>query len=614
MKRYYKQYIFLLFSAGLLFSSCKRELEDQFHNPEVYSKTENLFGGMFLKMCAENKVFSQDYGEFYWQLNAGTEVPGYAQIAQRFVTDRYTWFLTYDDLTGTSGFGANSTDLWNNRLNNFYTRARYWAVLKDELAKIDGQALTDSKIYYTLATAVKDYVAIINVDFYNSIPFSDAFKGSEGVFFPRFDDPKEIYLSVLNELKAITEELPGLYNNMSTLGKEIFTRNDICFQGDINKWIQYINALRLKFALRISGVEEATAKTHLADVLTKPLPTTDFTWRLPVDNAPESNGFWLRGVYENTFACFVPDIMMRRMNRGMAMYEPGIDDPRLPVIAMPTKFFDGAYDPVVNKRQYVGVSYDFDAQKPGYVAGHRYATTANSFAMSLEQNAKSMYNHTTFQHNSKFPVYMMSLAELDLIKAEIALKNLANTGKTSGEHIRDAITNSINFWYARNEESRMAASFVSKAINGNYFTGPVSFSTNRYGEDSAKYFHPAYPAAPVITQFADSIVNRFNTRGGVEDKMEILMQQKYIHLNIMTPFELWSDLRRTRHPYLEPATFTGKVMKPFPERLKYPLSALQTNAAEYEKVRNQDNFTTPIFWVPADKRAVNPYWPGYTYE
>jgi hypothetical protein len=613
MKRQLLKYTFLLFSVSTLVS-CKKDLEDQFNNPEVYSKVENLYGGMFIKMLTENKVYSQDYGEFYWQLNAGTEVPGYSQIAQRHITDRYAWFLNFDDLSGTNAFGGNTNNLWNNRLNDFYTRARTWAVLNDELSKISGQALADNKIYFTISTVIKDYSALQNVDFYNSIPYTEAFKGSEGVFYPKFDDPLEIYKTILNELKVLGEELPTVYAGMSALAKSVFATNDLAMKGDINKWVQYINAIRLKAAIRISGVDEATAKTHIQDVLTKELPTTDLTWSLTVDVAPESNGFWIRGLGENSFASFIPDIMMKRMNSGAPSYQPGKDDPRLPVIAMPTKFFDGAYDPSVNKRSYFGVSYNTDAQKPDYVAGHRYATNPNSFIASLQQNAKSQYNYTTYTHNAKFPAYMMSLAEQDLLLAEVALKNLGNTGKTAADHIKDAIAHSTDFWYTRNEESRMAASFRAKAISGNYFVGPLSFSSNRFGEDSALYFHPAKPSTAIVNQYADSIATRFNSRGNLEDKMEILMQQKYIHLNIMAPFELWAELRRTRHPYLEPMTFTGKVMKPFPERLKYPTITLGTNPDEYIKVKDQDNFTTPVFWVPQSKRSVIPYWPNYNYE
>lgn len=616
MKRYILKYLFLIFLISSFFS-CKKKLEEQFHNPEVYSKTENLFGGIFLAMLTEHKVFIQDYGEFYYQLNGGTEVPGYAQIAQRLITDRYPWFLDYDDLTGVNAFGGGVTGspLWTNRLTDFYKRSRYWAVLNDELKKItDSAKLIDNKIYYTLATVIKDYSALINVDFYNSIQYSEAFKASEEVFFSKFDDPKSIYVSVLSDLKQIMQDLPQIYGRMSELGKQILSKNDVAFNGDINKWLQFINALRLRYAVRISGVDAQLAKSELQDILAKPFPTQDLLQPIFADEGPESNGFWIRGLGENSFASFIPNIIMKRMNRNLGMYEPGIDDPRLPVIAMPTKYFEGGYSSTVNKRKYIGVSYNADAQKPDYVAGERYTTTPNSFILSLQQNSKSQYHLTTYTHNSRFPAYMMSLAEVDLLLAEVALKNLGTTPKTAGAYIKDAIMHSTDFWYARNEESRMAASFRNKALAGNYFTGPQTFATNRFGEDSALYMHPAKPSAAIVGQYADSIVNRFNTAGGLENQMEILMQQKYIHLNIIAPYELWTELRRTRHPYLEPLTFTGKVMKPFPERLRYPTDFAQTDPEHFAAVQSQNNFTTPIFWVPESLKNVIPYWNDYNYQ
>lgn len=615
MQRYIVKYCLLLLFGASVLSGCKKQLEEEFKNPEQYTEVQELFGGMFRSMVTEHKIFVQDYGEFYWQMNAGLEVPGYIQLAQRLVTDRYTWFAGYNDLTGVSGFGSLSNNtLWNGRLDDYYVRGRFWAVLKNELSKVPEEALVNNKIYYTLATVIKDYMTLITVDFYNNIPYSEAFRGPESIFYPKFDDPKEIYVSVMNELKQLYTDIQTVYDGMTDLGKNLFGTNDLAFAGDIQKWLQFTNAVRLRAAIRISGVDETLAKAEIADILTKQLPTTDLLQPMYAEAAPESNGFWIRGLGENSFASFIPNIIMRRMNRDLGTYQPGIDDPRLPVIAMPTKFFIEPWTPTNNGRSYVGVSYDTDSQKPDYVAGHRYAVNANSFIETLRQNAKSQYNYTTYTHNSKFPVYMMSMAEVDLLLSEVALKNLGNTGKTAGAHIKDAIIHSTDFWYARNEESRMSSSFRNKALAGGYFVGPATFGTNRFGEDSAIYFHPAKPAAGIVSTYADSIVNRFDTRATVDDKMEILMQQKYIHLNIVAPFELWSEIRRTRRPYLEPMTFGGNVWKPFPERLRYSVLQASTNTENYLTVQSQDNFTSPIFWVPQNKRTENPYWNNYSYE
>lgn len=587
----------------LLFQvSCTKNLSDQFRNPENYSQTGNLFGGLFSNMLYSYKLYIQDYGEYYWQFNAGMEIPGMCQLAERYITTRYAWFINFDDLSGTNGFGSaySNFNLWSNRMNDFYTRMRAWAVLKDQLATVSGQQLADNKIYFSLATIMKDFVALLNVDFYNSIPYSQAFQGSQSVFFPKYDDPLEIYKSVLSDLKTIGEELPATYAAMSDLGKGIFLQQDFAFKGDISKWVSYTYALRLKYAMRISGVDATTAKTHLQDIITKNLlPTTDLNWTMPVDNAAIGGGTWARGLYENYFATFIPDILMRRMNRDSGLYQPGIDDPRLPVLAEPTKFFD-YYDPsgVRNTRQYKGVTYNADANLAPYTADDRYYTGANSPVLSLQQNARSMYNMGTFSHNSKFPAYMWSVAEGDLFLAEAELKGLVATGKTAGVHIKDAVTHSTTFWYAMNAVS----------------TDAPSYGSGRFGNDSAKYFYPAVPSAAVVGKYSDSIKTRFETRATPDDQMEVLMQQKFIHLNIMAPYECWAELRRTRHPFLEPMTYSAKVMKPFPQRLQYPRTELQTNLDNYLKVKNQDNFTTPIFWVPADRLNVLPYWPDYNYQ
>ncbi len=62
-----------------------------------------------------------------------------------------------------------------------------------------------------------------------------------------------------------------------------------------------------------------------------------------------------------------------------------------------------------------------------------------------------------------------------------------------------------------------------------------------------------------INNYADKIAADFTAAPGVEDKMEIIMQQKYIHVNITDHYDLWAELRRTRHPLLEPMVLRGYI-------------------------------------------------------
>jgi hypothetical protein len=121
---------------------------------------------------------------------------------------------------------------------------------------------------------------------------------------------------------------------------------------------------------------------------------------------------------------------------------------------------------------------------------------------------------------------------------------------------------------------------------------------------------PTKPSAGIIGQYADIVRAQVDAAAGLEDKMEIIMQQKYIHFNILEPFELFAEIRRTRRPKLEPVTSTdpnsGRTLvnaTMMVERFRLPQSEETTNSVQYEKVRSQDKLDEPIFWVPAAKRT-----------
>lgn len=567
-----KKIFLIVISIVLLHTSCQDVLEEEFKNPMVYSPdTEQLAPGLYTNALTQWKFYIKDYGEWWWQLS-GNGVFNYSQLALRYITSRYSWYSDYSDVQSGNGFDQSGFS-W---FEDYYVRMRNWAILRDLMDELSGKDYDDNVIYYKLATIIKDWGALRNVDLYNSIPYIDAFKGTQGIFFVPYDDPKEIYKSVLDELKTIAGELPGIYSKMSSEAKSLLQVQDIALKGDIDKWVQYVNALRLRYGINLSGVDETTAKAHIADAISK-LPQADLIWTIPHVNASADlpgGGTWERGMYERAYAAHISAIIINRMNFHEKAYEEGIDDPRLPVLALPTKYND-----------YRGVSMNSDAQDPIYNGGDRYYPYCDNIVASSQQNAFSMWSHVTYAHNDQ-PADMFTLHEVDLLLAEAALKNLASTGKTAGDHLRDAVIHSTSFWYAMNALS--------------------TYGSN-VSEPWKSLIKPAKPAASVISSYADKVKAAFNAKSNAEDKMEILMQQKYIAMNLLRPFQLWGDLRRTRHPKLEPFTFKGVVMKPQPERLKYPSSEASNNTDEYLKVVDQDNWTTPVFWVPDAKKGESYY-------
>ncbi|MBJ6366910.1 SusD/RagB family nutrient-binding outer membrane lipoprotein [Snuella sedimenti] len=556
-----KKIMLLMFSLIVL-SSCQDVLEEEFQNPQQYvPNPDQLASGMFTNALLQYKFYIKDYGEYWWQLS-GNGMPSYAQISCRYITPRYSWFIDYDDVTNGNGFSQSGF----NWFNDFYLRMRNWGLIQDVINGLSGQEYDDSVIYFKMLSIMKDWAALRNVDLFNSIPYLNAFKGSQGEFFTEYDDPEAIYKAVLDDLKAIADELPGIYAKMSPEGIATLQTQDIALQGNVDKWVQYANALRLRFAVKLASVDAQFASSHISDAINN-LPTEDLAFDLPhIDaaGALPGGGTWQRGLYERPYVTFIPNIIMNRMNFHELEYEEAIDDPRLPVIALPTKYND-----------YRGVSLDADGQNQGYVDGDRYYPWADNLESSSENNARSMYSHVTLTHNN-VPADMFTLAEIDLLLAEVAAKGLANTGKTAGGHIEDAVMHSTDYWYMLNGLGQYRQDYTT--------------------EPWASLIRPSKPSQAIISSYAEKVKNAFDAVSSADDQMEIIMQQKYIHMNLLRPIELWSELRRTRHPKLEPMTFQGKVMKPQPERLMYPSSELQNNSEAFLKVIDQNNWTSPIFW------------------
>ncbi|MBX3255845.1 MAG: SusD/RagB family nutrient-binding outer membrane lipoprotein [Chitinophagaceae bacterium] len=577
-------YFSLLITAGL--GSCQKDLEKRFYNQDQLSEgITDIVPGLFTRTISENKIFVQDYGEWYYLMSGGTSISGYAQLAQRYVTDRYAWFAEYNDLSTGNGFDDFPITS-QGYFEGSYRRLKTWESLKTEWEKREGQAKLDAELYYKLVSLVKAYQTGKLVDLFNSVPYSKAFQAgnnSPEYWYPAYDDPKETYKTIIAEIGDLANSFKPAYDQMSSTAQKIFIQQDVVFKGNIDKWIEFANATRLKLLVRIAGVDEAYAKPLIQETLGRQLPAADLTFPIWFDTDQKNGGgFWMRGLYENTYASFIPNIIMKRLNYGDSAYESGIDDPRLPVIAMPTMYND-----------YKGISYNTDALKPGYTAGDRYYPYADNLPSSLAQNAYSMYNFATYTRNDKMPVYMFSLAELDLLLAEIALKDLGNTGKAAEEHIKDAVIHSTDFYYALNQAS--------------------SFKDDPDAQGVAAPLYPAKPDAGTIAAWGDKVKAKFTAAASTDHKMEILMQQKFIHLNILHPYECWAELRRTGHPKLEPFTWSGNVWTPFPERVRYPSDEIINNAENLSKVSGENNMTSKIFWVPAN-RNTDLYWDNYNYE
>jgi len=189
----------------------------------------------------------------------------------------------------------------------------------------------DNQNLLAVAKILRVYFFQTATDTWRDIPFTDALKIKEGTLLPRYDKQEDIYPALLAELKDAADIFAT--NSKGDLGD-----GDILFDGDIEKWQKFGNSLRLRLAMRISGVSETLAKSTVAEVL-----GSSATY--PVMESNDDNAFfWWPGSdpYEEPWYTdskgrddhAVSDVLVNALLQ--------LDDPRLPVYAIPAES-DGAY-------------------------------------------------------------------------------------------------------------------------------------------------------------------------------------------------------------------------------------------------------------------------------
>jgi hypothetical protein len=624
-------FVLIMPLVTVMLTSCESELDELWQNPNKYVPApEEVTSGLFTHM-QKTRFFQEDYGEWYWQHGDGT-LPSAIQITGGYYPRAnagtnnlydsaytYTFALLAEVEYGT--YVATGNNNCQNRFNWLYTDLTNYGDIRDEVNKLTGTEYDNTIIYLKLAVILKDIVALQTVDLFNKIPYFSAFNGSLGEFSTPYDDPEAIYKSIIEEFRAIASELPEIYNKMSGVAKKTFEQQDIFFKGDINKWIKYVNGETLRACVRVSGVtiDGLNVGSIISEVVNG-LPDQDYTFkgrmtnRNNIDNAGDGE-LLTRALYERWNRLTFPDVMMSRMNYGTDKYEPGTDDPRLQLICAgftPTEdandieFYGVSGDKERNRKALLGLvdSTSFGekgTRRNGYPQKGAVSNncTSLSIAGNLDMIVKGFpwtyFNPVTFLFvEGEYDI--CTRAEMDLLLAEVALKGLASTGKTAGDHMYDALIHSTDFWYAMNQ----AAWVTNKPP-----TTPLADAILR----------PA--TKPEAAAYAANLKSRFDAAAGEDAKMEILMQQKYIHLNMIKPYELFADLRRTRHPKLEPIS-TPPSYEAYPvltnqtlvwERFRYPSTQISWNKEEFAKVEQDDNWVNPIFWVPQGKRTESYFLP-----
>lgn len=137
-----------------------------------------------------------------------------------------------------------------------YWDAYYAGPLKDIQLVIDKGSEAGSADIEGVALIWKSWLFHIVTDLWGDVPYSEALRGDAeaGTTTPAYDAQSDIYASLLQTLEDAAAMLEA--------GGEGFGSGDILYGNDFDKWIRFANSLRMRLAMRMSEVDEATARAE----------------------------------------------------------------------------------------------------------------------------------------------------------------------------------------------------------------------------------------------------------------------------------------------------------------------------------------------------------------
>ena len=468
----------------------------------------------------------------------------------------------------TTNYGGRHT-LDNNEMSRIWT-SFYTQSLKNI---IDAQYRTAEDVEKVNINSVlriyRVYLMSIITDTYGDAPFSEAGLGFlEGKFNPKYDKQEDIYNAFFLELEDAVNKIDPTKDKVT---------GDLIYAGDVTKWQQLANSLRLRFAMRISNVNPTKAQTEFenalaanggvitdasSDALIKYM-TIAFSFgqeaysdyrgnslsQLLFGNDPANNPSYLCSTFFNqlrqsgdprTFKisrCYYDGLMSatspdNRVDITQEMIEKGIDfSPRDP----------GAYS-----WEPWPTGYDSDICK-------ELAVNNPSVTVTMARNFLKSDN----------PGVVMTSAEVKFLMAEATVKKW-NVGSVSAEDL-----------YKQGVRAAM------------------DFLTDNYG-----------CTATTDAEF-DAFIQGRGTFGHTDNqKLEAINTQAWI-LHFTNPAECWANVRRSGYPKLKsPAEYgfgqylTGGTE--IPVRLCYPVLESSYNKKSYneaiERMGGTDNWHSLLWW------------------
>ena len=558
-------------------------LDEKFYNPDKL--TEADFSLLFASAQTKGHLFRYDYGATYHYMRGFGKMLGLG-VSPLYLdrTQNNTIVRPWDGWSGT----PFNEFIFTQTCTNYSKELSGMKLLYADMTEEEQE---QNKVYMLCSDIIRSYAFQRATDLYDDMPYSEAGGAFQELFYPKYDTQEEIYMNIMETLKNAAAELSE-YQFQTDAQESKFSSVDILCNGDLDKWIRMANSLRLRMAMRLCHVKPDAALSTIKELIAENRMLTEYSHDLGFEEQDKTHAFELtffRGLDERGYesgapATIIEDIMNYE-------YQPGDEngitrhdfDPRL--YAM--------FQPDIHGR-YIGLPLtieEAEAELPNYYTEKELTDMYNFNDVVTNpwnpERIPTMYNRRTyFNFDMKFPV--MGSTETNLLLAEAAVRWPGELGNIDVKScIKKAIDASTRFYYN-----------VNKTMSYNESSLPSIL----YVQAKAK--------APELDEdhladYEELAANKFASLTSTKDKLKFIFDQKFCHMNIMNPYEIYNEARRLVKDFDGELPFVSTPNVVFQERMFYPSSELTNNGDNFAKVAHKNTYDTTVWWTGRTTPAEN---------
>ncbi|NGM67090.1 SusD/RagB family nutrient-binding outer membrane lipoprotein [Sphingobacterium sp. SGR-19] len=364
--------------------------------------------------------------------------------------------------------------------------------------------------YIALAHINKVYILSLVTDAFGDIPYDEAGMGNvDGLEFPKYQAQEEVYQRMLEDLEAAN-------NLLAELPAGVSVSRDILYNGDLQKWRKFANALKIRILMRQSAKKDVSQQ--VAQIFNNPdrypvFSAVDDGATLVYNNSSDYYPWFIQNPSSDGSGvdfsdnARVSDVMVGLLEKG--------GDPRLFIYAAPTRnsFLANAGD--ANK----------ELQYRGQTAGLSSAEQEELYeSTGLKEGDFSVVGRRIRRDNRAF---LMTYSELLLLKAEAIQRNMGVTGQAA-EIYREAVNASFGKWEQVGSQTQTQNPYISEDQRDAYWANSV---------------------------------NQYQPEKGLT-----MIAEQYFIDSFLNGFEGWASWRRTGVPEIKPGP---SVLAPIPVRYVY---------------------------------------------